>query len=293
MLAERIISNLARFKYHWPKYPDSNQRLEPVPYLRLPFSENDLSREVIRPNQLGITRKIDYSISEGWFYTKKTREVSGFRHAAVDYHLPYGFSVSAPCDGYAVSSYYSFLVKDRDGLVKTYRGMPLRFGIGYFVQIYAPPIDRFVQLGHLSNIADNIPFSTPKKVEDKWVPTNHTLSKEEMTSRTNPNVVEVKAGELVGFVGYSGLTWEEDYVEGSERPMVIDSTMVGTWSVPHIHMDEFQRNYETGKKDWRRDPYDAYLEANFYPTHINNLPVGEHTLFLLDEHELPFHADRG
>lgn len=274
MIQERLMGEVTHFLRHRPRYPGKESRLEPVPYLKLPFTKAGL-----------------YHISEGWYYSSKVRSVVPFGHGAVDFALPYGHPVAAPCDGYAIASYHSYPLLDRDGKVKIKNGVAQRFGIGYFVQIYNPGQDRFVQLGHLSNVADTIPFSVPKKNGAIWQATGHLLSQDEMTGGKNPMVAFVKTGETIGFVGYSGLTSAEDYLEGYKRPYVIDPNIISTWNIPHVHMDEFQRNQITGKKDWRRDPYDIYMKDGSYPTHSNSQKIGKEPLFLTDENSRPLFAD--
>ena len=276
MNQQRLLGEITHFLRHRPKYPGKEYGIEPVPYLRLPFTKEGFE---------------NYHISEGWYYSTRVRKVVPFGHGGIDFALPYGHPVAAPCDGYAMASYHSYPLLDRSGKVKIKNGISQRFGIGYFVQIYNPEQDRFVQLGHLSNIADIIPFSVPSKNGTAWQATGHMLTREEMMRTDNPMLTFVKTGEMIGFVGYSGLTSDEDYQEGYKRPYVIDPRIIHTWNIPHIHMDEFQRNQISGKKDWRRDPYDIYMKDTNYPTHNNDRMVGKEPLFLIDENDRPLFAD--
>lgn len=291
MLGERLLSEASRRRYHKPKYPGKESCIEPVPYLKLPFRKSDISHNQIRKSQIGIGRSEKYSVSEGWFYSKDVRKYFSFGHSAIDFALPYDFPVAAPCEGYAISSYYSYPILDRKGYIKMKNGIRLRFGMGYFVQIYNPPQDRFVQLGHLSNIADSIPFNIPVREGNKWIATGHILNKEEMLPGKS-RITYVRSGDPIGFVGYSGLADEEDHVKGFERPRVIDRNKVPTWSIPHIHMDEFQRNMVDGSKAWRRDPYDIYKRRDRYPTHNNMEDIGREPLFLTDQNDRPLFADQ-
>lgn len=294
MLKEALLAEATRLWHHYPKYPGEKAGLEPVPYLRLPFRQEDLAHYQIRLSQPGIGKRETYSVSEGWYYSKAIkkalRKIVPTGHAAVDYALPYGFPVAAPCEGFAMSSYYSYPLVDKRGNVKVKDGIHQRFGIGYFVQIYNPTRDRFVQLGHLSNIATDIPFSVPVREGTKWIATGHTLTAEQM-STDNPQVAWVNTGDLVGFVGTSGLNDKEDYKEGYDRPFVIDPMSNPSWSIAHIHLDEFMRNYVTMAKDWRRDPYDIYKQEQYYPTHTNHNSMGREPLFLTDVSDRPLFAD--
>lgn len=288
--AERLVAEAFRFRHHHPKYPGEITPLEPQAFLNLPFTKQSLTRGQVRP---GVYEPIEYDISAGWFYSKEIREVfkRTFGHSGIDYVLPYGHEVVAPFDGYAMSSYDSYPFEDSVGRIRTYKGINLHIGVGYFVQLYNPEQNRFVQLGHLSNTMEKIPFSMPVRRGSRWTATSHTLTPEEIMAPGNTRVVFVKRGEPVGFVGYSGLTHEEDYIVGYERPYVIDPKHMPTWSFPHIHMDEFYRNYKTGQKDWRRDPYDIYMKKEYYPTHSNTMPMGREPLFKTDQNDRPHFAD--
>ena len=292
MNKEQLISGLTRTRYHHPKYSEEPNGLLAEPYLHLPFRQDDLLHWQIRPSQIGITQKIDYEISEGWFYSRDIKRLVPYSHMAADFSLPYGFPIAAPCDGFAMSSYYSHPILDKAGNITKLNGKMLNFGIGYFVQIYNPSQNRFVQLGHLSDISEKVPFSVPTKVKEQWMPINNIQTPKEIVSIDNQNVVFVKTGEIVGFLGYSGLTDGIDYFKGYERPYKIDRTKIGTLSIPHVHMDEFFRNYKSGAKEWRRDLYDIYKQRDSYPTHTNNNDIGNEPIFLTDENDRPHFADR-
>jgi len=290
MLKETVVA-LRRLRYHRPIY-EGLFPLRPKPYLTLPFRKEDLRHTQIRPSQLGIGRKIKYAVSEGWMYSQSLADTTGFTfHGAVDYMLPYGFPVVAPCDGIAVSSYYSYRLKQANGEVRKYKGVAMNFGLGYFVQIFNPEQKRYVQIGHLSDISPAIPFSPSIKVADKWLPTNNTLPLSVL--KTSPFAIEVKRGEQIGNVGYSGLILgREDYQIDRDRPLVVDPNVYTSWIEPHIHMDEFSRDGK-GNKRWRRDIYDIYLTSEHYPSHSAPTPssMGSNPLFKLDSLELPHFAD--
>ncbi len=282
MLVESLKAELTRRWYHWPRYPGEHEHLEAVAYLRLPFTKEDLDRSVIRSSQPGIVHKIQYEVSEGWWYSSEVtgRLLRPVRHAAVDFRLPYGHPVAAPCEGVAMASYYGNQQLDKNGKL-------VEFAIGYFVQIFNPNQKRLIQLGHLSNIADTIPFSVPQKKGSKWIPTGYLQSEAEMIDKGNCQLVWVREGDLVGYVGYSGLCNAPDYFAGYDRPYVTDPNEIGTRSYPHLHMDESRRDYKTNEKKWRRDPYAEYGLASVYPTHSNNEVLREETLFLTDEFGKP------
>ncbi len=165
---EGIKAALTRKRRHWPKPSGTENPIQPEPYLKLPFRQEDLNRVQLRASQPGIATKIDYEISEGWFYSKKSKKLIHFGHGGVDFALPYGFPITTPCSGIAMSSYYSYPVLDKQGDPKRINGKLKSLGVGYFVQIYNEKQDRFVQLAHLSDIAKEIPFSVPIKNGARW-----------------------------------------------------------------------------------------------------------------------------
>lgn len=262
--------------FHYPEI--EGKKIEAVPYLTLPFRKKDLS--------------MPYEITEGWIYSAPELKIhkQNLIHAGIDYHVPYGTIVVAPVDGYAISSYHTSRVKDSSEKDKFYQGRPVNLGLGYFVRIYVPSVNRVVEMAHLSDIDLNIPFSMPERTEDGWKPTNHDLKPDEWAN--SPFAVFVKRGTPIGKVGYSGLTWGyEEYQEGAKRPVQIDTTKFNSWDEPHLHFDEFARNPKTNELSYQRDPYGIYGTFDLYPTEGNKRPLGKDPLFFLNKDGLPKYAD--
>lgn len=271
--AEQI--RLARHReFHYPII--EGKEVPADPYLTLPFRESDV--------------KSGYDITEGWIYSQEEQAIHGFiDHNAVDIAGPYGTLVTAPSDGFAMSSYHTFWLKDNSGRTKTYQGKPLRFGLGYFVQMYIPSVNRFIQMAHLSDIDPSIPFSVPVANGDDWSPTNHTLKVTDI--RNHPQIVEVKRGMPLGKIGFSGLAFGyEDYSAGVQRPVKIDPNIQKSWDEPHVHFEEFWRDQNTGQKI-QRDPYGIYSTARDYPTLTRKGLNGENPLFFIGNNSLPVFAE--
>lgn len=257
----------------------NGKRYKVTPYLTLPFRHKDVK---------------NYDIYQGFIYSADELKIhrSSPIHAGVDYELPYGTPVVAPADGYAMSSYLTSYVKDPETKEnKLYKGKPIRYGFGYFVRMYIPSMDRYIDLAHMSDIDPAIPFSPPVKVEDGWNPTNNNLKREEWTN--SPYTVFVKRGTVLGKVGYSGLGWgtEEEWKEGAIRPVVTGPNVFKSWDRPHIHFEEFGIDQETGLKGWHRDPYAIYDTYDYYPTSQRNTCMGKDPLFILDKNKLPKYVD--
>ncbi|QQG43982.1 MAG: hypothetical protein HYW86_03920 [Candidatus Roizmanbacteria bacterium] len=265
-----------REAFHFPTI--NSIKINATPYLTLPFRKADLQRP--------------YEISEGWVYSADEIKIHQGNpiHLGVDFALPYGTPVVAPADGYAMSSYQSFRIKDSWNNIRTYQGKQLNVGFGYFVSIYNPEADRFVDLTHLSDVDPQIPFSPPFKTEDGWAPTNHNEDPEKFMK--NPYVAFIKKGTVIGKVGYSGLTWGyEEYKEGAKRPVVLDNNTNKSWDEPHIHFAEFFRDPKTHEINYLRDPYDIYDVFTSYPTLNRKTTVGPNPLFFLNNEGLPKYAD--
>lgn len=239
-------------EFHYPKI--EGKEVPATPYLTLPFRSRDIP-------------EFGYEITEGWEYSKEESAIHGLKnHRGVDIAVPYGTLVVAPADGYAMSSYHTRWIKDEAGKEKTYEGKSIRFGLGYFIQMYIPGVNRFVQLAHLSELDPAIPFSKPvyNRPTDNWNPVNHTLRIHEL--KDHPAVVFVGRGTPLGKVGFSGLAWGyKDYNPQTERPVAPDPEKFKSWDEPHVHLEDFWRDQGTGEKGWQRDPYAIYLTAGYYP----------------------------
>jgi murein DD-endopeptidase MepM/ murein hydrolase activator NlpD len=286
------MSPLSRYRHGIVHHPVvEGVEVPPVPYLTLPFAQESLIQSVRACGDRSFSSRRLYDVTEGSFYTKAETRIHGIRvHGGVDYHAPYGTPIVAPCDGFVLpASYHSFPLTDERDRPRMLDGKELYFGLGYFVQIYNPEVNRFVVLGHLSDIAKGISFSPPIFDEGSWNPTNHTLKIEEL--KDHPAVVSVKQGDEVGRLGFSGLRYGyEDYYAGEKRPVQIDPTKQVSYDEPHVHFEEYFRDQTNGRKGWQRDPYDIYLTARNYPTPTRRRPMGPEPLFHIGKDGLPVFA---
>ncbi|MBI2338440.1 hypothetical protein HYU95_04625 [Candidatus Daviesbacteria bacterium] len=248
-------------------------------YLTLPFRKSDVNGQ--------------YQITEAWFY-KEEKDIHDFtNHFAIDFHVPYGTPLLSPADSFVMSSYHATWVRNPDGTIRLWQGKEVGFGLGYFIQAYVPkPVNRFLQLAHLSEVDSSVPFSPPTydSEHDSWNPTNHTLTIEELTK--HPMVVAVKRGDPLGRIGFSGLRWGryQEYIAGESRPVPIDPNIQRSWDEPHGHFEECFRDQQTGAKGDQRDPYDLNTTAEHYPQPGRPLPMGPKALWILAQDGLPAFA---
>jgi hypothetical protein len=291
---EVFSSYLSRYRHDVLHHPVVNGvQTAAKQYISFPFSYENLI-EAVRRDKTGLfSRRRLYDVSEGFYYSRAEKAIHGYDvHGGVDIAVPYGTTVIAPFDGYAMSSYFSFPITDDSDNPRMYKGKPICFGFGYYVQLYSPSADRYVVLGHLSDISEKIPFSLPLYNLDsnRWDPTNHTVPIIEMP--TNPAYVRVLQGNFIGNVGFSGLRWGYDeYRAGADRPVPLDILKYISFDEPHLHLEEFRRNQQTGVKGLTRDPYDLYMRSRRnYPTPTRVRPMGQEPLWVIGDNGLPKYA---
>ncbi len=208
-----------------------------------------------------------YQITEGWMYSEHETSIHGFKnHHAIDFSLPRNSHVLAAADGIAISSYLYFLVK-KEGRVVDYQGKPVGFGLGRFIQIYHPQNGLYTVYGHLEKINPQIPFFTPRKFADKLWPVGHKIKPNKLIA--DKKGLEVKTGDLIGYVGDSGLTW--GYQDFPERP---DPKKFPSWDETHLHFEVAQRH---GSKWAKRlfDPFGIKGKTEDYPDSLKpDKPIG-------------------
>jgi murein DD-endopeptidase MepM/ murein hydrolase activator NlpD len=197
-----------------------------------------------------------FQITEGWLYSKQERDIHGHEmHCGIDFAVPRGTPVLTAADGYALSSYH----RDYDG---KYQGKRVGFGLGHFVQMWLPDEQLFLQYGHLEKVADIVPYYPPSKVGEALEPRVVYHGPQDLDlSLMKP----IKRGEVIGFVGDSGLSW--GYLETPEsRP---DPSANPSWDEVHLHFEAFRRN-EDGQKDEWWDPYGVYGDVRLYQSDLQD-----------------------
>lgn len=223
-----------------------------------------------------------YTITEGWHYSEEEKSIHGFSgHSAVDFRLPRSTPVLAAADGLAVASYFAYPLKKMDQPV-LYQEKQIWFGLGYFVQIYHPQNNLYTAYGHLEKVAPAVLFHKPIKKGEKYWPVGHKIKPENLTHYRFAKFVT--AGEVIGFVGDSGLNW--GYEDFPKRP---DPQKFPSWDEVHLHFEVFER-YGSRKKKRYFDPYGIKSVAEDYPnSYKSDLPLGQKSplLWNMDINNLP------
>lgn len=122
-------------------------------------------------------------------------------------------------------------------------------GGGYFVEIAAPDGLR-VQYCHLQRIAPGIDYHDPIKKADNWW---HPFA-EEGENQLVPKGKPIDRGDLIGWVGHSGLA-AQGVVETIENV-----GRIASWDEDHVHFWVGFRNPVTGAKINQKsyDPFWIY-----------------------------------
>lgn len=210
-----------------PKPPVANT----AAFLKLPFA-TDVQAQVV----------------EGWLYSKEEQQIHGRKiHHGIDFSAPRGTPVYAAADGLAIASFDT----EEDGKWQDKR---IGFGYGRFVQVWNPTSQLFIIYSHLETVSPDIYYEEPTHTELGWKPLL-PKSGQEMAEHQNTTI---KKGELIGYVGDSGLTW--GYTETpTNRP---DPRQFPSWDETHLHFEVFR--YKTSGEKESFDPYGLYAAFTQY-----------------------------
>ena len=212
--------------YHYPVI--DGKLVRPIPYLTLPFRRE--SNNIV--------------VSEGWVYSRRENNITGYeQHKATDWKRidnKKGTKIYAPCDGYVFASYANHLVTrdlpngTNEVVLKDEK--QLGSGLGVFIQLYNPEFDRYLQIGHLDSISDEIPFSKPvSDGNNGWLPSNFNIPPDRLMKNKPIVIVFVRKDQFLGTMGTSGLTLGyKEYHEGDDFPDLSQSHH--SWDNPHAHV---------------------------------------------------------
>lgn len=210
----------------------------PKPFLSVPFSYAE--REKL-------------TISEGWKYTEEEKAVHGYAtHYAVDFAAPRGTPIYAATSGYAISSFHIAYAGEHEG-------KKVGFGLGRFVQIWNPQQKVYVSYSHLDGVGAGIPYIAPKKgkTAEGLVTYDPTIVYQPL-AEVMKVAKFVRKGQLVGYVGDTGLSW--GYQENLTKR---DVKKYPSWDETHLHFEVYRRS-AGGSKAERYDPFGFYAAAEVY-----------------------------
>jgi len=196
-------------------------------------------------------------ISQGWLYSPDEESIHpGIpTHFAVDFPEPWGTPVYAPADGVAVASYHTYDMTDA-------KGRTIGYGLGLFVQIWHEEEKVYTSYCHLSGVNDKlIPYIAPALENGSWQPRDAIYVTVEQFKK---NAKPVKKGDLIGFIGYTGLRLS--YTETPVNPPTVNPKIDKTWDPAgaHLHWEMYTRTEDGSKKDKRYDPFGLYAEREKY-----------------------------
>lgn len=238
--------------------------------------------EYIQPFLYMPFKRQTYKVTEGWRYSQAEQKITGLvGHGGIDFKLPRGTGVLAAAPGWAISSYFGYFLK-KEGKPVFYKNKPLGFGLGYFVQIYHPETKLYSAYGHLEKIAEVIRFHQPRRIRANVWPVGHKILPENLPKYKWATWVE--RGQVIGFVGDSGLAW--GYEDFPQRP---DPRKFPSWDEVHLHFEVFKRVGNRKKKQYF-DPFGIKGEGKDYPDFFRKgkqLGVKSPVLWILDEKGLP------
>lgn len=226
-----------------------------------------MSDEILKPFLCLPFKEQVHKITEGWHYSEQEKSIHGLSgHGGIDFAFPRGTKVLAAADGWAIASYFWKPVKNKDGSSRLYEGKEVGMGLGYFVQIYHPEVHLYTSYGHLERVVEKIRFHRPIKVKDVLWPIGNKIDPENFSRYRFAKFV--RAGDLIGYVGDSGLTW--GYLDYPQRP---NTHKYPSWDKTHLHFEVFTRIGSRKKKKYF-DPYGIKSDFKDYPgsDRLDNLP---------------------
>lgn len=244
-----------------------------TPYLYLPFKASELPQ---------IDGKPFWEVSQGWEAEdgdKRIAKVQG--HTAVDIRVPFGTRLYSLCDAWAICSLQE-VWRVVAGQQIYHDNKKVAYGGGLFVELVRED-GRRVQILHLSEIAENIPFARAiGGKETGWAPTLHNLPLSELKDKKA--VIFVDKGQYLGKVGYSGLGLGAfiNY-NGESKSPILRPEDIQTYDPAgaHAHIEEFERNPQSpyGKMN-QRDIFGIGKggKRQDYPSPANPKPISPRSL---------------
>ncbi len=201
-----------------------------------------------------------FKITEGFYYSDQEKAIHGLKlHGGIDYAVPRMTPVLAAADGFAYAAYQWAPLDNR----KEYKGKTIGMGYGFYVRIYHPQFDSkkhgsmFTTYGHLTKPANKIVWHKPICENEKLFQ-SQAFRKKFKLLKNKRNATFVKKGEVIGYVGDSGLTW--GYKDYPKRP---NPKKFPSWDEVHLHFEVYTRKHPLEKKR-HIDPYQISKKGSAY-----------------------------
>lgn len=252
--------------------PSDKERASVAPFMTLPYRQQDVPREIL-------------GVNEGWYYSPEEMSIHGKAlHRGIDADAPRGTPVTAVADGYAVRS---FQLSTTD---QTYQGKSVGLSLGEFVEVWHPKQRVYTLYGHMESASDAIPYVTSEQLaQEVWEPTGIYVNTETFIK----NAVPVKRGQIIGYVGDSGIGWgySDTFNTRTQHVNKRDYGKFPSWDKTHVHLEVYTRSPDGRIKQTRLDPFGLYdyIDGDRNP-YNTRLPSAD-TLWLTNNAGQPKYAD--
>lgn len=252
--------------------PTNEQQLAHKPFLTLPFKQTDAPRGKL-------------AVNEGWYYSPEEMAVHDKPlHRGIDWPRKRETPVVAAADGYAVRS---FQLADTE---ETYKGKKVGFSLGEFVEIWHPKQKLYTMYAHLQKADDGVPYVTTEQLsETTWEPTGIYVRSAEFMQKA----VEVKRGQVIGYVGDSGIGWgySDSFNTNTKHVNERNANTLPSWDETHLHFEVYSRTSDGRYKDERFDPFGLYDFITSTRNPYGKTLLEANTLWLSNNQGQPLYAD--
>lgn len=229
------------------------------------------------------TADVAPKISEGWLYgPEETAIYGGYdAHHAVDFAVPLGTPVLAAADGIAVASFEEVAIRYPGPEARTWRGESVFWGYGLFVIVlHANGLTTAYAHLHRLALALQRVYLKPFEHADGDVTAPITRLEAQDFHTTYP-AVRIKAGEIIGFSGITGMgmggrtydNWRHNkpYRANDEEHVHFALSRLPAFTAETEYLDPFNiygahaADYPAYREDWSGLPGSLWLPDGSAP----------------------------